>query len=77
MISSGTSFNLKISKGEKMTINELIKELNALREDIKNKDVVVIQHNGLQTKPDIKFELIDRFDPLNMSSGNIKRVVLT
>jgi hypothetical protein len=60
-----------------MTINELIKELNALREDIKNKDVVVIQHNGLQTEPDIKFELIDHLNPFNMSSENIKRVVLT
>jgi hypothetical protein len=60
-----------------MTINELIKELNALKEGIKNKDVVVIQRNGLQTKPDIKFELIDKFNPLNMSSENIKRVILT
>jgi hypothetical protein len=59
-----------------MIVNELIKELNALREGIKDKDVVVIQHNGLKTEPTIKFELIDRFDPLNMSNENIKQIVL-
>jgi hypothetical protein len=59
-----------------MTVNELIKELNALRESMKDKDVVVIQHNGLKTEPTIKLELIDRFDPLNMSNENIKQIVL-
>lgn len=57
-----------------MTVNELIKKLQALRPDLREKEVRVECPNGLLVSPRIRFELVnqysfeDRFGTENVES---------
>ena len=60
-----------------MKARELLKELQNLKEDLLEKDIIIIAPNGLEFDPKIKFKLIDKYDPLNISSENIELLVIS
>jgi len=46
-----------------MTVREFIRELNGLKDELKDIEVRVRQPNGLLTEPDIKFLRKNPYDP--------------
>ena len=56
-----------------MTVNEYIKELEKLRPDLKELEIVITAPNGLQFPPQIKQQLNKDYD---ISSG-VKNMIIT
>lgn len=40
-----------------MTVRELTKKLKSIKEELQDKEIVVIAKNGLEVPPDIKYKL--------------------
>jgi len=59
-----------------MNINELIRKLENMRDDLKEKDIVVEAENGLLLPPEIKFKLKNPSDALNLSSENVEYILI-
>ena len=59
-----------------LTVRELANRLLKVREDLQDKEIVIINENGTETPPEIKFVLKDEYDVLNKSSENVEKIVL-
>ena len=59
-----------------MTVNDLINELQMLKKELKDKEVVVQAPNGVLFEPKIKFRHKDPSTFLNNSAENVESVVL-
>lgn len=59
-----------------MTVDDFIKELQSLKADLRDKDIVITAPNGLQFEPKVKQQLIDQY---NVFGGvdNVKNMVIT
>jgi len=61
-----------------MTVKQLIKVLSNMREDLKDKEVVVIAENKTCLPVKFpKFLLKDKTDVFNLSKENVEKVLLT
>lgn len=59
-----------------MTLNQFIKELSAIRSDLRDKDVEVVAQNGLLMPPVIKFYTRD-ICKQDLSKDNVEKIVIT
>jgi hypothetical protein len=59
-----------------MTVNDFIKELQAIRPDLREKEVIIIASNGLQFEPKLKQQLINPYNIFG-GIGNVKNMVIT
>lgn len=59
-----------------MKVKELITLLNGMSDEMKEKDVKVQATNFMLFSPCIRYVLIDKYEPLNLSPENIETVVL-
>jgi len=57
-----------------MTVREFIKELKEVREDLQDKEVVIIAENGLEFEPKVRYRTKHGFD---YSKENVKKIVIT
>ena len=60
-----------------MKVRDLIRQLESLNDEAKDKEIKIICPNGLQVTPCLKFELNNKYDVLNYSQENIKQYFLT
>ena len=60
-----------------MNVNELVRKLESIRDDLKEKDIVIEAENGMLLPPEIKFKLKNPSDALNLSSENVEYIVIT
>lgn len=60
-----------------MKVKELIHRLNSLSDIAKEKEIKVVCPNGLVVDPKLKYELINKYDPINNSQDNIKCYFIT
>ena len=63
-------------RGEEMTVNEFIKELQKLPDWKKEKEIVTIAPNGLEFEPKLRNKLIDYYDRLNVGESNFESTVI-
>jgi len=59
-----------------MKVNELIRKLENMRDDLKEKDIVIEAENGVLLPLEIKFKLKNPYDALNLSDENVEYVVI-
>ena len=59
-----------------MTVRDLIRELDGLKEELKDIEVRVRQPNGLLTEPSIKFLRKNPYDPWSLTKENTRFVVI-
>jgi hypothetical protein len=59
-----------------MTPNELIKELEKLPPERREKPIVVIAPNGMEFEPKLRTKLINKYDVLNRGESNVECTVL-
>lgn len=59
-----------------MTVNDLIRQLQSLREDLRGKEIHIIAPNGIEHYPEIKLRLKDQNDALNLKAENVEKVML-
>jgi hypothetical protein len=60
-----------------MEVNELIKKLQSLNKDLKEKTIGIQRPDGIIGEPEIKLVLKDEMDVLNHSAENIDYVIIT
>jgi len=60
-----------------MKVSEFIDKLNALKDELKDKEVFIVALNGVLMPPDIRFQLKNQMDSLNFSGDNVEYVILT
>jgi len=60
-----------------MKVSEFIDRLNVLKDELKDKDIVIVASNGLLVTPEIKFQLKNQMDSFNLSGDNVEYVILT
>jgi len=58
-----------------MTVRDFIKELQNLKEELKDLEIKVKQSNGLLTPPEIKFLRKDE-SVLDLTKDNVKYVII-
>jgi len=56
------------------TVRQLIKDLQNVREDLKDKEVVIVAENGIDFEPKVKYRTKE---PLDFSKENVEKVVIT
>ena len=59
-----------------MNVNELVRRLESIRDDLKEKDVVIEAENGMLLPPEIKFKLKKTGDVLNFSNENVEYILI-
>jgi len=60
-----------------MKLNEFIKKLESIKKELSEKEVVIVAENGLEDEPQIRFDLINKYDSLDISKDNVKKIVIT
>jgi len=60
-----------------MKVNELIRKLENMRDDLNEKDIVIGAENGVLLPLEIKFKLKNPYDALNLSDENVECIVIT
>ena len=58
-----------------MTLEKYIKELQAIKDELKNKEVLVKQENGLHFEPEIKFKMKDPFN-VGLTKENVTAIII-
>ena len=60
-----------------MTLEQFIRNLQNIKDELKQSDVVVIAENGLELTPKIKFKLKDKHKISELSKENVESIVIT
>jgi len=60
-----------------MTVKELVRKLSNLKEELQDKEIVIIAENGMLLPPVTHFILNDKYDAFNISGENVEKIVLT
>jgi len=59
-----------------MTVKELTYVLSTLKDELQDKEVVVLAKNGLEVKPNIRFNLKDPMKVHDKSKDNVESVII-
>lgn len=59
-----------------ITLRQFIAELDSLKEELKDKEIVTVAPNGLLFQPKANLMLKDKHDVLNFSKENVERIVI-
>jgi len=60
-----------------MEVSEFIGKLDALKDELKDKDIFIVASNGLLVTPEIKVRLRNQMDSLDFSADTVEYVILT
>jgi len=61
-----------------MTVDELIAKLKRIKKELRAKPIYILMPNAPLGSPNkIKFVLLDKYDPLNLSADNINYIIIT
>ncbi len=60
-----------------MKVRDLIRELENLKEGMKDKEIFVMAENGMLLPPEIRFRLKNAYDVYDHSAENVVAVVLS
>ena len=58
-----------------VTIRQLTKKLQAIKEDLQDKEIIIVSENGIQFEPLIKFLCKD--NSLELTKENVSQAIIT